>query len=98
MKREKMNLVPAIRQIEEQISEIEREYKVKAKPYHDSLQALRKLNTACEKCAGKGKVLRRRACAEDDAPDPKDPRDYIKCDACGGTGIADYAREGKDDG
>jgi len=95
MKREKMNLVPAIRQIEEQISEIEWEYKAKAKPYHDSLQALRKLNTACEKCEGKGKVLRSRACAEDDRPDPNDPRDYIKCDACGGTGIADYAREGK---
>lgn len=90
---EKMNLVPAIRQIEEQISEIEREYKIKAKPYHDSLKALRKLNTACEKCAGKGKVLRRRACAEDDAPDPKNPRDYIKCDACGGTGKANYDEE-----
>lgn len=93
MNMEKMNLVPAIRQIEEQISEIEREYKIKAKPYHDSLKALRKLNTACEKCAGKGKVLRRRACAEDDAPDPKNPRDYIKCDACGGTGKADYDEE-----
>lgn len=93
MSREKMNLVPAIRQIEEQISEIESEYKIKAKPYHDSLKALRKLNTACEKCAGKGKVLRRRACAEDDRPDPTDPRDYIKCDACGGSGLANYAEE-----
>lgn len=93
MSKEKLNLVPAIRQIEEQIMEIEREYKTKAKPYHDSLKALRQLNTACEKCNGKGKVLRRRVCAEDDRPDPTDPRDYIKCDICGGTGRAHYAEE-----
>lgn len=89
----KLNLVPAIRQIEEQIMEIEREYKIKAKPYHDSLKALRQLNTACEKCNGKGKVLRRRVCAEDDRPDPTDPRDYIQCDICKGTGRAHYAEE-----
>lgn len=83
-----MNLVPAIKSIEEEIRKIEYETKKKIQPYQESLEALRKLNTACEACNGEGKILRSRACAEDDAPDPDDPRDYIKCVMCGGSGQA----------
>lgn len=89
---ENVNLVPAIHQIELQILEMEHEYKIKIKPYQDSLKALRKINTACEKCEGRGRILRSRACAEDDAPDPNDPSDYIRCDVCNGTGKAKYSK------
>ena len=83
-----LNLVPAIREIEAQIRAIESEHRKKIEPYQKSLEQLRKINTACEKCGGAGKVLRSRACAEDDRPDPNDPSDYNTCDKCHGTGLA----------
>ena len=82
-----LNLVPAIKALEGQIKELRSEYLEKVIPYEDSLRQLRKINMACEKCEGAGKVLRYRACAEDDRPDPNDPRDYVTCNACGGTGL-----------
>lgn len=57
-----------------------------------TLEDLKKKNTLCLKCFGKGKVLRSRSCAEDDRPDPDDPNDYIRCDRCHGSG-----REPKED-
>lgn len=86
MSKEMLNLVPAIRSIEEQISTLEYEYKNKIAPYEASLKELRKINEACENCCGKGKVLRSRACAEDDAPDPNDPSDWNMCPECNGSG------------
>lgn len=85
-----LNLVPAIREVEAQIGQLEAEFKAKIKPYRDSLSALRKINTACEKCGGSGKVLRNRAYAEDDRPDPDDPTDWRSCPICHGSGIAKY--------
>jgi len=85
-----MNLVPAINEMESAISKTKHEYDDKIKELKDGLVALRKLNTVCEKCGGEGKYLRSRACAEDDRPDPNDPRDYIKCSDCHGTGKAKY--------
>lgn len=84
-----LNLVPAIQAIEDQIAEINDEYAKKLRPYENSLKELRKINEACEKCNGEGKVLRQRACAEDDRPDPKDPRDWNICPVCKGTGRAE---------
>lgn len=81
-----MNLVPAIKSIQAEIREITSEYNAKLRPYKDSLAQLRKINTACEHCFGEGKVLRTRSCAEDDAPDPNDPSDYVSCRYCAGTG------------
>lgn len=83
---EKLNLVPAIREIETQIRNLAAEFEAKVKPYRDSLNTLRMVNQACEKCCGEGRILRNRACAEDDRPDPNDPRDYISCPVCHGTG------------
>ncbi len=75
-----LNLVPAINAIEDETEKTEREYK-------DSLKELRKINQAC---GGKGKLLRNKACAEDDRPNP----DY-------GTGksklISSKIPEGRDD-
>lgn len=90
----KLNLVPAIREIEAQIGKINREYKEKLAPYEESLAKLREINTACEVCGGEGKILRSRACAEDDRPDPNDPGDWVKCRKCLGTGLAhpDYPK------
>ena len=85
-----MNLVPAIKAIQAEMDKLLKEYRETVKPYEDSLTQLRKLNTACENCGGSGKVLRHRACAEDDRPDPNDPKDYVKCQLCGGTGEANY--------
>lgn len=83
-----LNLVPAIREIEHQISKMEGEFAAQITPYKRSLEELRKINTACEACGGEGKVLRSRACAEDDRPDPNDPTDWRKCEVCCGTGLA----------
>ena len=82
-----MNLVPAIKQIERQLSEMDAEHERQRAPYVDSLAKLREINDTCEYCFGKGKVLRSRACAEDDV-DPDCPQDYIKCIHCNGTGKA----------
>lgn len=73
-----MNLVPAIIEIESQISGLKSRHRKELEPYINSLKELRKINTACESCGGNGKVWRR-SCAEDDG-------DYYKCDACCGSG------------
>lgn len=73
-----LNLVPAIREIESQISEIKARHREELEPYEQSLVELRKINTACEKCGGSGEVFKR-SCAEDDG-------DMYPCDACQGTG------------
>lgn len=84
-----LNLVPAIHEVERQIDTIKAEYQIKIKPFQDSLEALRKINQACERCYGEGRVLRSRSCAEDDAPNPDDPNDYNICPVCHGTGRND---------
>jgi len=81
-----MNLIPAIRQMEKEISDREHTFRKEIQELKDGLKALRKINTVCEKCNGKGKYLRPRACAEDDRPNPDDPTDYLKCSKCNGTG------------
>lgn len=88
---ESINIVPAIKEIEAIIRNKTEEFEEQIKPYKDSLAQLRKINTACEKCNGVGKVLRSRACAEDDRPDPDDPRDWIQCNYCFGTGRANFS-------
>lgn len=88
MPKELLNLVPAIQAIEAQISEAKYEYEQKIAPYEASLKQLRKINEACERCNGRGKILRSRSCAEDDGPDPNDPRDWNTCPVCHGSGKA----------
>lgn len=85
-----MNLVPAIQEMEKEIRNLKNTHEKKLKELTDGLTALRKLNKVCEKCGGEGKYLRSRACAEDDRPDPNDPRDYVKCSECHGSGLAIY--------
>ena len=85
-----MNLVPAIRQMEKQIDENNQEHHKKNQELLDGLVALRKLNTVCEECGGKGKRLRQPVCAEDDRPDPNYSGDWRSCEACGGLGVARY--------
>jgi len=87
---EKLNLVPAIHEIETRIHLLEVDFEEQIKPYRESLSTLRKINEACERCNGKGKVLRGRACAEDDAPNPNDPRDWNTCPVCNGSGMSTY--------
>lgn len=89
-----INLVPAIKEIENQIKRLTNEFQTNIKPFQDSLVQLRKINTVCERCSGTGKILRSRACAEDDRPDPNDPTDYIRCPLCYGDGKAHYFKSG----
>ena len=81
-----INLVPAIKELEAQIKRQEQEFLKVIEPYKNSLTQLRKLNTVCETCRGNGRVLRARACAEDDRPDPKYINDYIIYPDCKGSG------------
>ena len=53
-----MNLVGAIRALEDSLFEIEKKFNDEVKPYKDGLEILKKLNTACTKCAGVGKILK----------------------------------------
>lgn len=78
MPNENLNLVPAIRAIEKQISELKSEYVKKITPYKESLAKLKEINTACETCCGTGRVFRR-SCAEDEG-------DYYTCPDCKGSG------------
>lgn len=78
MPNEDLNLVPAIRAIEGQISELKNEYVKKITPYKESLAKLKEINTACESCYGTGKVFMR-SCAEDEG-------DYYTCPDCKGSG------------
>lgn len=50
-------------------------------------QQAKKDGRLCPVCHGAGKVLRSRACAEDDPPDPDDPTDYEPCVLCQGLGF-----------
>lgn len=93
---DKLNLVPAIKEIKAKIQEKEAQFELDIKPYKDSLEQLRKLNQACEYCNGLGKKLRSRSCAEDDRPDPNNPMDYVSCSKCGGTGYKSKPYEGDD--
>lgn len=87
------NVVSAIKEISAERQKVEAELKSKLAGYDMALAALRAVNTVCETCEGKGKVLRSRACAEDDRPDPADPNDWETCPTCHGTGAALHKRE-----
>lgn len=88
-----VDLTPAITALQATIQSLKQQRDSALKPYRDSLDALRKQNTVCERCHGEKYVLRPRACAEDDL-DPDDPRDRIKCPECNGTGVVP-GQEGK---
>lgn len=78
---EQVNLVPAIEELEKVIRGIKGEYEKKLKPYKNSLEQLRKLNTVCEHCKGMGKI---NIYAEDQWGDPSSR--IIDCPDCHGTG------------
>ena len=82
-----INLLEAIHTLEDEKRKILREAEEKCKALDQSIHTLRLTNEACWFCGGKGKLLRKRACAEDDRPNPDDPRDWNICNACKGTGI-----------
>ena len=82
-----MNLVGAIRALEDSLFEIEKKFNDEVKPYKDGLEILKKLNTACTKCAGVGKILKSCNNINKHVPNPNKLEDYEWCDRCGGTGI-----------
>lgn len=87
-----MNLLPALEEMRRQIQKVKSEKDMELHELEQGLDALKKLNTYCESCGGVGKTLRSRACAEDDRPDENDPRDWRKCNYCGGTGRVRYVK------
>lgn len=75
-----VNLVSAIRKLEEEKREIQKQYKENIAGLDIAIAKCRELNTVCEKCNGvKGSECR--ACAEAD-------REWHKCSACNGSGKA----------
>ena len=79
---ERLNLIPAIRGIEKQISVIKAKHAQELRPYEESLKHLRELNDICEKCNGTGKVYKM-SYLEDES-------EYVKCEACNGTGLKNF--------
>lgn len=82
------NLIPAITAMVKQRDSYIYSMNRKISEMDEGLKILRRLNTVCEECGGGGWILRSRACAEDDRPDPNDPRDRKVCPICGGSGRA----------
>lgn len=81
-----VNLLHEIEALKAQQRAIRAEAEQKCKALEEAEKVLRIQNEACWYCKGTGKILRSRSCAEDDRPDPLDPRDYTTCAACNGTG------------
>lgn len=81
-----LNLIEAMDEINNRRSEVSKEYEMKLKAFDEAYKVLADMNEACIVCKGKGKILRIRACAEDDRPDPDNPRDWNTCSMCHGTG------------
>ncbi|HPQ79744.1 MAG TPA: hypothetical protein PLG47_04790 [Candidatus Dojkabacteria bacterium] len=73
-----MNLIPAIREIRNQIRDIKKRHQEELSPHEESLESLLKINTACENCFGSGKIFKR-SCAEDEGVE-------VICPMCNGTG------------
>ena len=84
--RRPLNLLEAIHTLEKQRDHEIEEHKERLRNINTAIDAVRKANEVCWFCGGAGWRLRARVCAEDDRPDPNDPRDRIKCQACHGTG------------
>lgn len=85
------NLVAALKELRKEKADLEAEYKSKLIGIDTAILAVQRINTTCEKCEGKGKILR----TEDDRPDPNDPSDWITCPDCHGSGHAITERERK---
>lgn len=85
-KRKPLNLLEAIHTLEKQRNQEIHEHEERLRNIDAAITAVRKANEVCWFCGGAGYKLRERVCAEDDRPDPNDPRDRIKCKACHGTG------------
>lgn len=81
------NLVAALKELRKEKADLEAEYKSKLIGIDTAILAVQRINTTCEKCEGKGKILRTRACAEDD------PSDWITCPDCHGSGHTITERE-----
>lgn len=81
-----LNLVDAIIELNKKIGQKRMAFNIEIGRMEDAVEYLKELNEACIACNGKGKILRTRSCAEDDRPDPDDPRDWVVCPACHGTG------------
>lgn len=86
MAREMINLLTTIGALRERRNKMATEYALQLQRLDDAISAIGKINEACTFCGGKGYRLRERVCAEDDRPNPDDPRDRITCKPCHGTG------------
>lgn len=82
----RLNLLPAMRDLDQQIRDLKTKYERDLADLQHAREVVGKLNETCPFCDGRGWNLRKRACAEDDRPDPDDPRDRVPCSACHSTG------------
>lgn len=91
--KEIINLIPAIEALKEERRKKVEEFEKQMAVMDAAISAVGKANQACTFCNGKGWRLRSRVCAEDDRPDPDDPRDRVTCKACRGTGWKHWTDE-----
>lgn len=70
-----------IKQLKETIAQHTETHEAVIFVYKNALHELRKINDTCERCEGTGRILKPRACAEDD-------RTEITCHCCNGTGCS----------
>ena len=81
-----INAKAGIEEVEAAISAKQEKYSADLQEKTTLLHSLEEKNHLCLVCKGEGRVLRFRSCAEDDRPDPNDPRDYVVCSRCHGSG------------
>lgn len=86
MAQENLNLVPAILAMLQEKENVIQVAAQKIREIEDGVKALRKLNTVCEECRGKGKYLRTTVSIEDEASGTQVSRDWVTCHVCHGTG------------
>ncbi len=89
----RLDFLKAMKEMDRQIIDLQDKYQKDLAELTAAREVLGLINETCPFCGGAGFRLRPRACAEDDRPDPNDPRDRISCKSCHGTGWKHWTDE-----
>lgn len=78
-----LNLIESIKAVNAAAFEKRAAFNKEIAMYDNAVKILKQLNEACIACDGKGKILIKRVCIEDDV---ERSSNWRECPACGGTG------------
>lgn len=81
-----LNLVDAIVKLNKEIGQERIEFNRKIDKMEAVVEYLKEINEACIACNGKGEVFGGSLCTAN-IFERNDPRNWITCPACGGTGL-----------